>query len=51
MSKDCPEPRVIRCRNCEEEGHLSRECPKPKDWSKASTFEDIQANQMLIVNR
>jgi cellular nucleic acid-binding protein len=31
---DCPNERVIKCRNCEEVGHVSRECPKPTDWSK-----------------
>lgn len=34
MSRECPEPRVFRCRNCDEEGHQSRECGKPKDWSR-----------------
>ncbi len=24
----------MRCRNCDEEGHSSRECEKPKDWSR-----------------
>lgn len=34
MSRECPEPKVFRCRNCDEEGHQSRDCPKPKDWSR-----------------
>jgi hypothetical protein len=34
MSRDCPEERVFRCRNCDAEGHQSRECPLPKDWSR-----------------
>ncbi|KAH6609715.1 hypothetical protein Trco_003061 [Trichoderma cornu-damae] len=24
----------VVCRNCEETGHYSKECPKPTDWSK-----------------
>jgi hypothetical protein len=34
ISRECPEPKVMRCRNCDEEGHQSRECDKPKDWSR-----------------
>lgn len=34
MSRDCDKPRVMKCRNCDEEGHTSRECPKPRDWSR-----------------
>ena len=26
---DCPEPRVIRCRHCNEEGHYISQCPDP----------------------
>lgn len=32
--RDCDQPRVMRCRNCDEEGHESRQCPKPTDWSR-----------------
>ncbi|KAI7528909.1 hypothetical protein KC331_g15500 [Hortaea werneckii] len=24
----------VQCRNCDEYGHQSRECPKPTDWSR-----------------
>lgn len=24
----------MKCRNCDELGHVSRECTKPKDWSR-----------------
>jgi cellular nucleic acid-binding protein len=34
MSRDCPEPKVFRCRNCDDEGHQARDCTKPKDWSR-----------------
>lgn len=34
MSRECDKPRVMKCRNCDEEGHASRECPKPRDWSR-----------------
>ena len=29
-----PNERVTKCRNCDEIGHESRDCPKPKDWSR-----------------
>lgn len=31
MAKDCTEERKWQCRNCDEWGHKSRECPKPLD--------------------
>jgi cellular nucleic acid-binding protein len=34
MFRDCPEPRVFRCHNCDDEGHQARECDKLKDWSR-----------------
>lgn len=36
MSKECPNPKVIKCRNCDEIGHTGRECPKPKDCKLSS---------------
>jgi cellular nucleic acid-binding protein len=34
MSRECPKEKIFRCRNCDDEGHSARECPKPKDWSR-----------------
>ena len=34
MAKECTEPRnmaTVQCRNCDEYGHFSKECPKPRD--------------------
>lgn len=34
MARDCTEPRnldKVQCRNCDEFGHMSKECPKPRD--------------------
>ena len=38
MSRDCTEPRnmaLVQCRNCDEFGHMNKDCPKPRD-SKSS---------------
>jgi hypothetical protein len=29
MKADCPEPRIMRCRHCNQEGHTMRNCPDP----------------------
>lgn len=34
MSRECDKPRVMKCRNCDEEGHSARDCTKPRDWSR-----------------
>lgn len=34
MAKDCDQPRNmdrVTCRNCEKTGHMSKECPEPRD--------------------
>lgn len=34
MAKECDKPRdmsKVQCRNCDDYGHTSRECPKPRD--------------------
>jgi hypothetical protein len=39
MAKDCTEPRnmdAVQCRNCDEFGHFSKECPKPRDCKSRS---------------
>jgi len=34
MAVECDKPRRVTCRNCEKDGHMARDCPEPKDWSK-----------------
>lgn len=34
MSRECDKPRVMKCRNCDEEGHAARDCTKPRDWTR-----------------
>lgn len=34
MARDCTEPRKMICRNCDQEGHSSRECPEPINMAK-----------------
>ncbi|CAZ81562.1 unnamed protein product [Tuber melanosporum] len=31
FSKDCTNERVPKCRNCDERGHVGKDCPKPRD--------------------
>ncbi|KAL2178151.1 uncharacterized protein P884DRAFT_133402 [Thermothelomyces heterothallicus CBS 202.75] len=34
MARDCTEERnlaLVQCRNCDEFGHMSKDCPKPRD--------------------
>jgi hypothetical protein len=40
MARDCTEPRNlanVQCRNCDEFGHMNKDCPKPRD-SESSQF-------------
>ena len=46
MSKDCPNEKKLVCRNCDEEGHLSRECPKPRDCKWSSPLALIDADNV-----
>jgi hypothetical protein len=48
---DCTNPRKIVCRNCDEEGHESRECPKPRDYSRVKCSNCQQSNQPLVLYR
>jgi cellular nucleic acid-binding protein len=50
MSRDCPEPKVMRCRNCDEEGHSGRECPQPKDWSRVQCNNCKQFGHTIVVS-
>lgn len=34
MKSECTNEKVIQCRNCDEIGHHSKECPRPRDWSR-----------------
>jgi len=46
MAKECTEPRKVQCRNCDEFGHMSRECPKPRD-SKSFCSHSLNAYLLL----
>lgn len=42
MAKECTEPKNmdnVQCRNCDEFGHFSKECPKPRDSEYAMMEE------------
>lgn len=42
MARDCTEPRnldKVQCRNCDEYGHMSKECPKPRDSKLCLSFQ------------
>ena len=38
MSRECPQAggsgRPMSCYNCQEEGHISRDCPKPQSGGR-----------------
>lgn len=37
MAKECEKPKNpanSTCRNCDQVGHFSKDCPEPRDWSK-----------------
>ncbi|GJR23676.1 retrovirus-related pol polyprotein from transposon TNT 1-94 [Tanacetum coccineum] len=34
------QPRVVKCFNCQREGHMARQCPKPKRKRDATWFRD-----------
>ena len=36
MASDCTQERKIICRNCDAEGHVSKDCDKKKDWSRVT---------------
>ena len=42
MSRDCPDqaggPRKMTCYNCNEDGHMSRECPKEDKRGKMTCY-------------
>lgn len=42
MAKECEKPRnveSIQCRNCDDYGHTSRDCPKPRDCKFAQEIQ------------
>lgn len=34
MARDCPDKEAQLCKNCDEEGHIAKECPHPKNMAK-----------------
>lgn len=44
MAKECDKPRdmsKVQCRNCDDYGHTSRECPKPRDCKSRFSWPRI----------
>lgn len=53
MSKECTEPKNmdnVQCRNCDEMGHFSKECPKPPDC-KLMSFLDLSMTCLLTISQ
>lgn len=45
MSRECTEPkRVVKCFNCDGEGHMSRECEEPKKEREPRTMTCYNCN-------
>jgi hypothetical protein len=41
----------VTCRNCEKQGHFSRDCPEPKDWSKVQCQNCQEFGHTIKVSR
>lgn len=54
MAKDCTEPKNmdnVQCRNCDEFGHFSKECPKPRDSELTTVMKCSQITNRILVTR
>jgi hypothetical protein len=50
MAKECTEPlnlASVQCRNCDEYGHMSKDCPKPRD-RKSTLFCYYLGSSILL---
>ena len=41
----------MKCRNCDELGHMSKECSKPKDWSRVKCSNCEQMGYVFLAYR
>lgn len=51
MSHDCEKPRRMQCRNCDEYGHSSRECPLPEDCKFIPIQVGCRLTDRIVVSK